>query len=241
MILLHEIELAIKSSPCKGWQIHGEKFHCSVVRNKKWVWIGSFDTQREANEAVFQFRLKHFISNVSKFESDVFAGRVWENTYIAYPSGRVFNLRGELIKGVVTSHGYLQYSTSKFCVRAHQIIATLFIPNPMHYDQINHIDGNKLNNSVANLEWCTPKENIQHALKTGLAARLHGEQHPGSKLTDSDVAYIKSHCKKGDREYGTGALGRKFGVSQALISRIVRGINWKHITESVPEKPSEAE
>lgn len=50
----------------------------------------------------------------------------------------------------------------------HRIIAMTFIPNPNRYPQVNHIDGNTKNNSASNLEWVTPKMNIQHAYKTGL-------------------------------------------------------------------------
>ena len=91
---MHEIELAIKNSPCKGWKPYGRKFQCSVTRNGKTVWIGSFSTQHEAEEAVSRFKLKEFISNVSKFESDVFAGKVWRNIYVVYPSGRFLILEG---------------------------------------------------------------------------------------------------------------------------------------------------
>lgn len=64
--------------------------------------------------------------------------------------------------------GYLRYQLKGKHYGAHKLVAMTFITNPNKLTQINHIDGNKHNNMVENLEWCTPKENTIHALQSGL-------------------------------------------------------------------------
>lgn len=70
------------------------------------------------------------------------------------------------------SNGYLQIELFKNGkvkrLTMHRIVAKTFIPNPNNYPCVNHKDGNKLNNNANNLEWCTYKQNTEHAIKTGL-------------------------------------------------------------------------
>lgn len=75
-------------------------------------------------------------------------------------------LIGDIIKGYLRVELTKNKKIKKFLV--HRLVAQAFIPNPENKPYVNHIDGNKENNNVSNLEWCTQRENINHAWETGL-------------------------------------------------------------------------
>lgn len=87
-------------------------------------------------------------------------------------NGRPHVQKEKIIKPFLSKFGYLRAVLWKQCnykkFHVHTLVALTFIPNPKNKKQVNHIDGNKLNNLVSNLEWNTPSENIQHAFDTGL-------------------------------------------------------------------------
>lgn len=88
-------------------------------------------------------------------------------------SGRVRNIRtGRVLKPSVTDQGYTTvklYRNNKAKeAKIHRLVASAFIQNPENKPQVNHLDRNKRNNDVSNLEWSTNRENIDHAIRTGL-------------------------------------------------------------------------
>lgn len=97
--------------------------------------------------------------------------------------------------------------------------------------QVNHIDGNKQNNRLENLEWCTNQENRIHAVKTGLAAHLKGETNPAHKLTEEQVLGIIDHLLRKDLTYLQ--IAQLYGCSKSTVAAIKAKRNWTYLTENI--------
>lgn len=99
-------------------------------------------------------------------------------------------ISGYPIKPTADHKGYLYVtlcnSDSNKRHFVHKLVAVAFIPNPDRKPQVNHIDGNKLNCKVSNLEWCTNQENHDHARSTG----LYGSQLRSYKFKSPDGACV---------------------------------------------------
>jgi hypothetical protein len=110
----------------------------------------------------------------------------------------------------------------------HRLVAKAFIANPENKPAINHIDSDRTNNNVMNLEWCTFQENIDHAAKVGSFNNV-GEHHPQSILTEKDVKEIRNRYKKHCRKNGSGALSKEYGVSVSNIMDVIYKKSWKEV------------
>lgn len=93
--------------------------------------------------------------------------------YIIFEDGSIYSLRtGKQMKTRYDRDGYLRLGLTEnghqTTYHVHRILALCFLPNPKRLPQVNHKDGNKNNNSLSNLEWCSCRDNLIHALKTSL-------------------------------------------------------------------------
>lgn len=134
-------------------------------------------------------------------------------------------------------HGYIRISLrnekGKRNFSVHRLVAEYFLPRPTK-DQlkwanttkakrvlVNHKDGNKLNNHVDNLEWCTNSENVLHSYATGLAT-AKGENNSQCKLLEIDVLNIRSTYIAKDPIYGAKAMAIRYNVCESTIYSIVK-------------------
>lgn len=141
------------------------------------------------------------------------------------------SLNKNIRKARLNKFGYLQMNFSRNdgtgksdTVLIHRLIALTFIPNPDNLPEVNHIDGNKQNNNVDNLEWCDKSENQLHAHRLGLSYVYHGEKHPCAKFTNEQAKQIRKLYN--EEHISQQKIADFFNVSQSTIGRIIRGVRY---------------
>lgn len=126
-----------------------------------------------------------------------------------------YTKQGRLLHPYTNKRGYKRATLIRNNERekklVHRIVAETFIPNPDNKQQVNHIDGNKENNSVENLEWCSNIENIHHAFNTG--------------LFDNKIDGMKKKVERNDGEVfdSIGEAAKASGISRTAVSDSANG------------------
>lgn len=128
------------------------------------------------------------------------------------------------------------YKTIKLCklgnctqARVHRLVAQAFIPTDNPKNQINHIDGDKTNNNVSNLEWVTAQENMAHAWETGLVNKDHtvGSRHHNALLNEEKVKEIRDIYAAGGHTHQD--MADMYGVKIGTVKDLLSGRTWKHV------------
>ena len=149
------------------------------------------------------------------------------NHYKVANTGRIIGPKNTILKPSKRGNYLgLCLSTNKIrkSIDIHRLVAQHFVPNPLNLPQVNHEDGNTLNNNDWNLKWTTPKGNMEHAIKNGLRNDF-GSNSKNSKLTEEDVIYIRnSYPIISKRE-----LAKKYGVNKDYLWLVINKKRWKHI------------
>lgn len=109
--------------------------------------------------------------------------------------------------------------------RLHRLVLMAFNPiEGMENLEVNHIDGNKINNKLENLEWCTPSENQRHAFDTELQKPRRGTSSNFSKLTEKDIEKVFQMRAQGATHQ---KIADEVGCSRSNISYILKGKTWQ--------------
>lgn len=163
-------------------------------------------------------------------------GRVW-----AYPRTRSYDASsirrdctkhyaGRWLKDSINKYGYKQLTLWKdgkgYAYRIHKLVAESYLTKLSDKLVVNHKDGNKLNNNVANLEWVTHAENTQHAFKLGLMVARRGEDNNMSRFKENDIKEMRDMYESG---INRSQIAKKYRTSKTHVNKIVKRIIWKHI------------
>ena len=146
-------------------------------------------------------------------------GQIWSqktNKYLSQHKDKDGYLKVRLISKDDKRHTY----------SVHRLVLENFCPTAgMNNLQVNHIDGNKENNSLSNLEWMTCLENIHHAMDNNLRAKING----ASKLTKEQVIDIYLRAKNGETNI---SLGTEYNLHPDSVGRIRNKKSWQNILEN---------
>jgi hypothetical protein len=160
--------------------------------------------------------------------------------YSVSSTGEVMNkTTGKKLAPKRAGKGYLQVCLGRGHYKnIHRLVAAAFIANDGFRPQVNHIDGNKANNCVSNLEWCTASENLSHAYKMGLLdgtackKPVSGEKHARSKPVIQMKDGVSVNCFPSVRQ-----ASKQTGIDYSTIHgtltgklRQARGYQWRYAT-----------
>lgn len=140
-------------------------------------------------------------------------------------TGQTYEISERILKPNITKNGYKLVHLCKNGVRkaeyVHILVAKAFLPNDSDSLIINHINGNKKDCSLSNLEWCTYSANNQHAYDTGLKPK--GEGQYKAKLSQADVIQIRAEGKHSTYQ----EIASRYGVSKATIRDVLLFRTWR--------------
>lgn len=160
----------------------------------------------------------------------------YENIYQVNECGEIYSFHSKrLLKPYIASDGYLRVNLSKNnkvkITMLHRIVAEVFIPNPNNLPVVNHIDGNKGNPNIGNLEWVTFSDNSYHAFAHGLSrisdrckkavSKIAAEN--GAKTTQKAVDRLSLSGEYIDSFKSIREAERITGISRANIGEVCRG------------------
>lgn len=147
-----------------------------------------------------------------------------DTRYLVSDTGLVKGLDGRILKQATDTNGYkfvtLNNNYKQFHLSIHRAVALAFIPNPLNLPCVNHIDEDKSNNNLSNLEWCTHKQNSDHSVSKKV---LMLDKH-----TEEVIMEFKS-LRDANKYFGTNVHSSISAVCRGLPKyKTVKGYKWRY-------------
>lgn len=136
-----------------------------------------------------------------------------------------------VMKQNITKFGYARINLRKAKSReyksyfVHRLVASHFLSNKNNLPEVNHIDCNRLNNNVSNLEWISKEDNIRHSFIYGSASHK-GLRNPNAKLNEDDIIAIRALHRT--RKFYNTQIAKLFRVSSSTIDNIINNVTWSN-------------
>lgn len=165
----------------------------------------------------------------------------WDGLYEISTAGHIRNVarrRGttpfKLMKPRMTKDGYAKIVLTRNSVHSgffiHRLVHITFIGEIPFGHEVDHLDGNKQNNSLGNIEAVTKQENMRRSFESGRKS-ARGEGHGRAAFTEAQVLQIKSRLSLGERQ---NAIACEYGVTPTAINCIATGRTWSHVRSPHP-------
>lgn len=188
--------------------------------------LGLFIFMEEIWKDIQGFEGHYQVSNLGRVKS---LARTRKSGY-----GSMSKVNERFLKSKIDRYGYVAYTLCKdnkmSYYTSHKLVATAFIINPNYYSQINHINGNKLDNSVENLEWCNNSHNMKEAYRLGLSKPRKSAENVLSKkvVMIKDGVVVKTFDSLTDAGAYCGVLKTAIGNCLKGRSKTCAGYEWMY-------------
>lgn len=153
--------------------------------------------------------------------------QIQDSNYYVSEEGKIFNQKtGKYLQGSLDKSGYLRFRLKGKNVSIHRMVLEAFSPRPdMTLLEVNHIDGNKTNNKLGNLEWVTHQENMTHAVHNNLTQNCSnvGIKNGRAKLTEEQVRAIRQDNRTCQE------IANEYGLVKSTVSAIKNYRLWRNV------------
>lgn len=157
----------------------------------------------------------------------------FDKNYYITKEGKVYSNFGKSkreLKTQISEHGYERIRIRKKTYSIHRLVAKYFLNNDENLPQVNHIDGNKLNNNVENIEWCNNSHNQKHAWDNNLQPRLRSVKNRVLTIEQAkEIRKIYYEEKTSQRK-----LAQRYSVSKTTIADLLSGKYYNHEKDNEP-------